>query len=54
MTLILKIDLDMVKMYLYIKNEVSMWRDLKVIVWTYGHTQTDMIENITYPHTGGG
>ena len=32
MTLILKLDLDMVKMYLYAKNEVSMPRGSKVIV----------------------
>ena len=31
MTLILKLDLDMVKMYLHTKNEVSMLRDSKVI-----------------------
>ena len=31
MTLILKLDLDMVKMYLYTKNKVSMQRGSKVI-----------------------
>ena len=31
MTLILKLDLDMVKMYLHTKNEVSMLRHSKVI-----------------------
>ena len=31
MTLILKLDLDMVKMYLYTKDEVSMSRGSKVI-----------------------
>ena len=31
MTLILKLDLGMVKMYLHTKNEVSMLRGLKVI-----------------------
>ena len=31
MTLILKLDLVMVKMYLYTKNEVSMLRGSKVI-----------------------
>ena len=31
MTLILKLDLDMVKMYLHTKNEVSMLRGSKVI-----------------------
>ena len=33
MTLILKLDLDMVIMYLHTKNEVSMSRDWKVIAW---------------------
>ena len=32
MTLILKLDLDMVRMYLHAKNEVSMPRGSKVIV----------------------
>ena len=43
MTLILKLDLDMVKMYLYTKNEISMSRGSKVIAWTDIHTdwQTD-------------
>ena len=49
MTLILKLDLDMVKTYLHTKNEVPMWRGSKVIAWT--DRQTDMIENSTYPHT---
>ena len=62
MTLILKIDLDMVKMYLHTKNEVSMSRGSKVIAYTDRNTdrqthrqtdtqtdtQTDMTENITY------
>ena len=65
MTLILKLDLDMVKMYLHTKNEVSMWSSSKVIAWTDRNTdrqthrqadtqtdtQTDMTKNITYPHT---
>ena len=57
MTLILKLDLDMVKMYLHTKNKVSMSSVSKVIAWTDRHTdrqthrQTDMTENITYPHT---
>ena len=57
MTLILKLDLDMVKMYLHTKNEVSLLRGPKVIAWTDRNTdtqtdtQTDMTENITYPHT---
>ena len=57
MTLILKLDLDMVKMCLYTKNEVSMWSGSKVIAWTDIHIdrqmdrQTDTTENITYPHS---
>ena len=59
MTLILKFDLDMVKMYLHVKNEVSMLRGSKVIAWTdrntdrqtdtQTHRHTDMTKNITYP-----
>ena len=43
MTLILKLDLDMVKMYLHTKTEVTMSRGLKVIAWTDRNTdrQTD-------------
>ena len=57
MTLILKLDLDMVKTYLYAKNKVPMWSGSKVIAWTDRHRdkqmdrQTDMTENITYPHS---
>ena len=55
MTLILKLDLDMVKMYLHTKNEVSMSRGSKVIVIACTDRQTDrhtdMTKNITYPHT---
>ena len=40
MTLILKLDLDMVKMYLHTKNEVSMSRGSKVIAWTDRQTDT--------------
>ena len=56
MTLILKLGLDMVKMYLHTKNEVSMLSGSKVIAWTDRNTdrqtdrQTDMTKNITYPH----
>ena len=42
MTLILKLELDMVKMYQNTKNEVSMSRHSKDT-----HTQ---YENITFPH----
>ena len=51
MTLVLKLDLDMVK-YHHTKNEVSMLRHSKVIACT--DTQTDthtQYENITFPHT---
>ena len=43
MTLILKLDLDMVKMYPHTKNEVSMSSGSKVIAWTDRNTdrQTD-------------
>ena len=43
MTLILKLDLDMVKMYYHTKNEVSMSTHSKVIAKTdtHTHTQTD-------------
>ena len=48
MTLILKLDLDMVKMYLYTKNEVFMLRGSKVIA------QTDInTERQTDRHTDG-
>ena len=53
MTLKLKFDLDIVKMYLYTKNEVSMSRGSKVIARADRNTDrhTEMTENITYPHT---
>ena len=59
MTLILKLDIDMVKMYLHPKNEVPMSRGSKVIALTDRKTQIDRqtdrqkdtTENITYPHT---
>ena len=43
MTLILKLDLDMAKMYRHTKNEVSMSRGSKVIAWADRNTdrQTD-------------
>ena len=57
MTLVLKLDLDMVKMYHYTKNEVSMLRHSRVIACTDKQTdrqidtQTDrQYENITFPH----
>ena len=42
MTLILK--LDMVKMYLYTKNEFSLWRSSNVITWA--DRQTDTTKNV--------
>ena len=56
MTLIFKLDLDMVKMYHHTKNKASMSRHSKVIAQT--DTQTDththphtQYENITFLHT---
>ena len=40
MTLILKHDLDTVKMYLYAVNEVLSYCSSKVIAWTDRHTET--------------
>ena len=55
MTLILKLDLDMVKTYLHTKNEVSIWSGSKVIAWTTERntdTQTQRHDwRLTYPHT---
>ena len=57
MTLILKLDLDMVKMYLYTKNKVPSISHLKVTSWTdtqtdrHTDTQTDPTEIITYQQT---
>ena len=41
MTLILKLDLDMVKMYHHTKNEISMSTGSKVIAQTDTDRQTD-------------
>ena len=41
MTLILKLDLDMIKMYLHAKNEVSMSRGTEVIACTDRNRHTD-------------
>ena len=54
MTLILKLDLDMVKMYHHTKNEVSMLRHSKVIAQTdrqtdthtHTHTHTDSMKTL--------
>ena len=50
MTLVLKLDLDMVKMYHHTKNEVSLSRHSKVIACTDRQTHRQY-ENITFPHT---
>ena len=60
MTLILKLDLDMVKMYLHTKKwsfcvkgfkSYSLNRQKHRQTDTHTHTHTDMTENITYLHT---
>ena len=52
MTLVLKLDLDMVKIYHQTKNEVSVTRHSKVIAQTDTHTHTHTgYENITFPDT---
>ena len=50
MTLILKLNLDMVKMYHHTKNKVSMSRHSKFIARTDTHTHTD---KHTDKHTDG-
>ena len=56
MALVLKLDLDMVKILYHTKNEVSMSKHSKVIARTdrqthiHTHTHTEY-ENITFPHT---
>ena len=57
MTLILKFDLDIVKMYHHTKNEVSMSTHSKVIARTdtptdtHTQTHTDMTKTLPLPHT---
>ena len=48
MTLILKHDLDIVKMYVGTENKVPSFGSSEVIAWT--DTQTDSTEIIAYPH----
>ena len=50
MTMILKLDLDMVEMSCRTKNDVSMLRHLKVKAQTDRQTYIQY-ENITFPHT---
>ena len=51
-TLILILDLDMVKIYLCIQNEVPNFNDLKVMAWTDrdADRNTEPAEIIAYPH----
>ena len=53
MALILKLDLDIVKMYHHTKNEVSMSTASKVIAWTdrHTHTHTHTTKTLPLPHT---
>ena len=50
MTLLLKLDLDMVKMYHHTKNEVSMSKHSKVIACTDRQTHRQY-GNIPFPRT---
>ena len=43
MTLVLKFDLDMVKMYLHTKNEVPSYSSSKVIAWTDRQTRVKLL-----------
>ena len=49
MTLIFKLDLDMAKMYLHNKIDVSMSMASKVISWTDRHTNTHTDTTKTLP-----
>ena len=49
MTLILKFNLDMVKMYLYTKNEVPSCSGSEVIAWTDTQTDTQPHEQADWP-----
>ena len=53
MILVLKLDLDMIKMYHYTENQILNYGGSKVITRTDRHTdrQTDPTEIITYSHT---
>ena len=43
LTLVLKLDLDMVKMYLHTKNEVPSYSGSKVIAWTDRQTRVKLL-----------
>ena len=51
MTLALKLDLDIIKMYVYTKNEVLSFSGSKVIMWT--DTQTDWLKLLPTAYVGG-
>ena len=53
MTLILKLDLDIVQIYLHAKNEIPGEKAKKVMARRDRRTdiQPDTNENITYPHS---
>ena len=53
MTLILKLNPDMVKIYQYAENEIPSCSSLKVIAWADRqiHTQKNPTKIISYPHT---
>ena len=51
MTLILKPNLDMVKMYLHAKNEVPIHSSSKVIVWTDRQTASDCNNKTWFDYT---
>ena len=50
MTFLLKLDLDIIKMYVCTKNEVPILSGSEVIVWTDRQTEkeTDLTKIITY------
>ena len=51
MTLVLKLDLDMVKILYHTKNEVSMSKHSKVLAQADRHEDRHrQYENITFPH----
>ena len=55
LTLVLKLDLDIVKMYMCTKDETPTSNGSKVVAWTDtqtdGQTHTNATEIITYLHT---
>ena len=51
MTLVLKLDLDMVVTYLHAKNWVNRSNDSKVITRIHTHFDRQRGKTFTYPHT---